>query len=103
MTAVGGDYVGLVSGVAYGANAIAGCDTGDERTDRNVRRLILFLSVASASLFGLVEILFCHRLQRVKYGFGSAHLAIEFFVIYASVALRAAAKWRFNVTSIYGC
>ena len=92
LTAWGGDYVGLVSGVAYGAHAIRGCDTGDARTDRRVRRLITFLSVASASLFGLVEILFCHRLQRVRGGFGSAHLFIEAFVIFASISFSRAAE-----------
>lgn len=92
LTAWGGDYIGLVSGVAYGAHAIRGCDTGDARTDRRVRRLITFLSVASASLFGLVEILFCHRLQRVRGGFGSAHLFIEAFVIFASISFSRAAE-----------
>ncbi|KAH8068781.1 hypothetical protein JL721_6348 [Aureococcus anophagefferens] len=87
-----GDYVGLVSGVAYGAHAIRGCDTGDARTDRRVRRLITCLSVASASLFGLVEILFCHRLQRVRGGFGSAHLFIEAFVIFASISFSRVAE-----------
>ena len=84
--------MGLVSGVAYGAHAIRGCDTGDARTDRRVRRLITCLSVASASLFGLVEILFCHRLQRVRGGFGSAHLFIEAFVIFASISFSRAAE-----------
>ena len=63
LTGVGGDYVGLVSGVAYGAHAIRGVNSGDAATDRRVRALILGLSVTAASLFGVVEILFCHRLQ----------------------------------------
>lgn len=94
LTSWGGDYVGLVSGVAYGAHAIAGCDTGDESTDRSVRRLIRFLSVASASLFGLVEICFCHRLSTSKkgLGFGSAHLAVELFVVFATIAFSRATE-----------
>ena len=92
LTAWGGDYVGLVSGVAYGAHAVRGCETGDRATDAAVRRLILALSVASATLFGLVEILFCHRLQTIRGGFGSAHLAIEFFVIFASITFSRATE-----------
>ena len=54
-----------MSGVTYGAHAIRGCRTGDAKTDRSVRRLILGLSIAAASLFGAVEILFCHRLGKL--------------------------------------
>ena len=91
LTAWGGDYVGLVSGVTYGAHAIRGCQTGDAKTDRSVRRLILGLSVAAASLFGAVEILFCHRLGKLgAVGFGSAHLAVELFVVGASITFSRA-------------
>ena len=91
ITAWGGDYVGLVSGVTYGAHAIRGCRTGDAKTDRSVRRLILGLSVAAATLFGAVEILFCHRLGQLgAVGFGSAHLAVELFVVCASITFSRA-------------
>jgi hypothetical protein len=91
LTAWGGDYIGLVSGVTYGAHAIRGCQTGDAKTDRSVRRLILGLSVAAASLFGAVEILFCHRLGKLgAVGFGSAHLAVELFVVGASITFSRA-------------
>ena len=91
LTAWGGDYVGLVSGVTYGAHAIRGCRTGDAKTDRSVRRLILGLSVAAATLFGAVEILFCHRLGKLgAVGFGSAHLAVELFVVGASITFSRA-------------
>ena len=91
ITAWGGDYVGLVSGVTYGAHAIRGCQTGDAKTDRSVRRLILGLSIAAASLFGAVEILFCHRLGKLgAVGFGSAHLAVELFVVGASITFSRA-------------
>jgi len=91
ITAWGGDYVGLVSGVTYGAHAIRGCRTGDAKTDRSVRRLILGLSVAAATLFGAVEILFCHRLGKLgAVGFGSAHLAVELFVVGASITFSRA-------------
>ena len=91
LTAWGGDYVGLVSGVTYGAHAIRGCQTGDAKTDRSVRRLILGLSIAAASLFGAVEILFCHRLGKLgAVGFGSAHLAVELFVVAASITFSRA-------------
>ena len=91
LTAWGGDYVGLVSGVTYGAHAIRGCRTGDAKTDRSVRRLILGLSIAAASLFGAVEILFCHRLGKLgAVGFGSAHLAVELFVVGASITFSRA-------------
>ena len=91
ITAWGGDYVGLVSGVTYGAHAIRGCQTGDAKTDRSVRRLILGLSVAAATLFGAVEILFCHRLGKLgAVGFGSAHLAVELFVVGASITFSRA-------------
>ena len=91
LTAWGGDYVGLVSGVTYGAHAIRGCQTGDAKTDRSVRRLILGLSIAAASLFGAVEILFCHRLGKLgAVGFGSAHLAVELFVVGASITFSRA-------------
>ena len=91
LTAWGGDYVGLVSGVTYGAHAIRGCRTGDAKTDRSVRRLILGLSIAAASLFGAVEILFCHRLGKLgAVGFGSAHLAVELFVVCASITFSRA-------------
>ena len=89
LTAWGGDYVGLVSGVTYGAHAIRGCQTGDAKTDRSVRRLILGLSLAAASLFGAVEILFCHRLGKLAVG-GSAHLAVELFVVGASITFSRA-------------
>ena len=92
-TAWGGDYVGLCSGVAFGAHAIRGCDTGDAATDRAVRRVILALSVCAAGLFGLVEILFCHRLTALgARGFGSAHLAVEMFVVVASVTFSRAVE-----------
>ena len=91
LTAWGGDYIGLVSGVTYGAHAIRGCQTGDAKTDRSVRRLILGLSIAAASLFGAVEILFCHRLGKLgAVGFGSAHLAVELFVVGASITFSRA-------------
>ena len=91
LTAWGGDYIGLVSGVTYGAHAIRGCQTGDAKTDRSVRRLILGLSVAAATLFGAVEILFCHRLGKLgAVGFGSAHLAVELFVVGASITFSRA-------------
>ena len=83
--------MGLVSGVTYGAHAIRGCQTGDAKTDRSVRRLILGLSIAAASLFGAVEILFCHRLGKLgAVGFGSAHLAVELFVVGASITFSRA-------------
>ena len=75
----------------YGAHAIRGCATGDAATDAAVRRLIAVLSVCSATLFGLVEIVFCHRLHRLS-RFGSAHLAIEAFVVVATVAFSRAAE-----------
>jgi len=81
-----------VSGVTYGAHAIRGCRTGDAKTDRSVRRLILGLSVAAATLFGAVEILFCHRLSGLRFGSGSAHLAVEAFVVVATVAFSRAAE-----------
>ena len=80
-----------MSGVTYGAHAIRGCQTGDAKTDRSVRRLILGLSVAAASLFGAVEIMFCHRLGKLgAVGFGSAHLAVELFVVGASITFSRA-------------
>ena len=80
-----------MSGVTYGAHAIRGCQTGGAKTDRSVRRLILGLSIAAASLFGAVEILFCHRLGKLgAVGFGSAHLAVELFVVGASITFSRA-------------
>jgi hypothetical protein len=79
-----------VSGVTYGAHAIRGCQTGDAKTDRSVRRLILGLSVAAATLFGAVEILFCHRLGKLGAVGGSAHLAVELFVVGASITFSRA-------------
>ena len=79
-----------MSGVTYGAHAIRGCQTGDAKTDRSVRRLILGLSIAAASLFGAVEILFCHRLGKLGAVGGSAHLAVELFVVGASITFSRA-------------
>ena len=91
MTAWGGDYVGPVSGVTCGAHAIRRLPDG-RRENGPVRAAVdSGLSIAAASLFGAVEILFCHRLGKLgAVGFGSAHLAVELVVVGASITFSRA-------------